>query len=370
MNVNQQRLVDEFLELVQIDSASKNERQIADALLTKLRALKVAVTEDNSGEKIGGTAGNILGVLDGGKPGPALLFCSHMDRVQPGTGIKPQIKDGIITSDGSTILAADDVAGICAILEGIRVIQEQEIPHGRLEILFTVAEEGGLHGAKSLDASQLQAKAGFFLDASGPVGTIVVQAPAQKGIQITIHGKAAHAGVAPETGINAIVVAAQALTKMNLGRLDPETTANIGMIQGGVATNIVPDRVELKGEARSRDNAKLNRQVEHMVDVVRKTCADYGVTADITVKDSYSAFSLNQDDHVVKLACTAAEALGLEPRLESTGGGSDANIINGYGIPSVVLGLGYSNVHTTSESMPIEQLVTAAEYVVSIIKNS
>lgn len=370
MSVNQQRLVDEFLELVQIDSASKDERQIADALLTKLRDLNLTVTEDDAGAKIGGTAGNILAVLDGGKPGPALLFCAHMDRVEPGLNIKPQIKDGVITSDGTTILAADDVAGISAILEAIRVIQEQEIPHGRLEILFTVAEEGGLHGAKSLDASALQAKAGFFLDSGGPVGTIVVQAPAQKGIRITIHGKAAHAGVAPETGINAIVVAAHALTKMNLGRLDPETTANIGIIQGGVATNIVPDRVELKGEARSRDNGKLTKQVEHMTDIVKRTCADYGVTADITVTDSYSAFSLNQEDYVVKLACSAAEAMGIEPRLESTGGGSDANIINGYGIPSVVLGMGYSNVHTTQESIPIEQLVAAAEYVVSIIKNN
>jgi tripeptide aminopeptidase len=370
MNVNQQRIVDEFLELVQIDSASKNERQIADALRAKLKDLNLAVSEDDAGKKIGGSAGNVLGVLDGEKPGPALLFCAHMDRVEPGSGIKPQIKDGVITSDGTTILAADDVAGICAILEGIRVIQEQQIPHGRIEILFTVAEEGGLHGAKSLDASTLQAQAGFFLDSGGPVGTIVVQAPAQKGIQITIHGKAAHAGVAPETGINAIIVAAQALTKMNLGRLDPETTANIGVIQGGVATNIVPDRVDLKGEARSRDNAKLAKQVEHMTDVVRKTCADYGVTADITVRDSYDAFSLDQDDYVVKLACLAAKAMGVEPRLESTGGGSDANIINGYGIPSVVLGMGYSNVHTTSESMPIEQLVAAAEYVVSIIKNN
>ena len=337
-------------------------------MLAKLKGMGLQVTEDNTGEKIGGNTGNILAVLEGELDLPPILFCAHMDRVSPGYAIKPQMQDGVITSDGTTILAADDVAGISAILEGIRAIQENNIPHGRIEILFTVAEEGGLYGAKSLDPTMLQAKAGFFMDSGGPVGTIVVQAPAQKGISMTIHGKSAHAGVAPETGINAIVVAAHALTKMKLGRIDMETTANIGVISGGVATNIVPDRVELRGEARSRDQGKLEKQAAHMTDIVRKTCTDFGVTADIDVRDSYSAFSLNQNDYVVKLACKAAEAIDLEPRLESTGGGSDANIINGYGIPSVVLGLGYSNVHTTGESMPIEQLFKAAEYVVSIIQ--
>ena len=370
MKVNQQRLVDEFLELVQIDSATKNERQIADVLKSKLQALNLEVTEDDSGPKIQGNTGNLIAILEGELDNPPLLFCAHMDRVQPGLGIKPQISDGVIKSDGSTILAADDVAGICAILEGIRIIQEKRIPHGRLEILFTVAEEGGLFGAKAFDAAKLQARAGYFLDADGPVGTIVVQAPAQKGIDITVRGKAAHAGVAPETGISAILVAAHALTKMNLGRIDLETTANIGVIEGGAATNIIPDKVELKGEARSRNGAKLEKQIEHMAEIARKTCLDYGVTAEIKIEDCYSAFSLNQDDYVVKLACKAARAIGLEPRLESTGGGSDANIINGYGIPSVVLGMGYSQVHTTSESIPIDQLVKAAQYVISIAANN
>jgi tripeptide aminopeptidase len=370
MEVNQQRLVDEFLELVTIDSSPKDERLIADALLAKMKALGFTVTEDDAGEKIGGTAGNIIGVLEGQKDAPALLFCAHMDRVHPGLGIKPQIKDGVITSDGTTILAADDVAGVVAILEAVRVIQEQKIPHGRLEILFTVAEEGGLFGAKSVDPSQFKAKAGYFMDALGPVGTIVTAAPAQKGLKATIHGKAAHAGVAPEEGISAILVAAQAITKMKLGRIDSETTSNIGIIKGGVATNIIPDLVELQGEARSRNNGKLDQQMDHMVEIIKATCAEHGVKTDITVDHSYSAFGLAEDDYVVSLAVKAAKALGLEPTIESTGGGSDANIINGYGIPSVVLGVGYTNVHTTSEAITIEQLVTAAKYVLSIITTS
>ncbi len=367
MEINQQRLVDEFFELVKIDSASKDERLIADALIAKMRALGFEVTEDDAGKKIGGTTGNVIGILEGQKETPALLFCAHMDRVHPGLGIKPQLKDGVITSDGTTILAADDVAGIVAILEAVRIIQEQKIPHGRLEILFTVAEEGGLFGAKSVDAEQFQAKAGFFMDAGGPVGTIVTAAPAQKGLQVTIHGKAAHAGVAPEEGISAIVVAAQAITKMKLGRIDKETTSNIGVIQGGAATNIIPDTVKLKGEARSLNNDKLDIQIQHMVDVINSTCQDHDARADIQVDHSYSAFGLNNDDYAVELAVAAAEAIGLEPKIESTGGGSDANIINGYGIPSVVLGMGYTDVHTTKEAIAVKQLVAAAKYVLSII---
>jgi tripeptide aminopeptidase len=247
-----------------------------------------------------------------------------------------------------------------AILEALRIIQEQKIPHGRLEILFTVAEEGGLFGAKSLDVSQLQAKAGFFLDAGGPVGTVITAAPAQKGLQVTIHGKAAHAGVAPEDGISAIVVAAEAITNMKLGRVDEETTSNIGVITGGVATNIIPDKVELKGEARSLNNDKLKVQINHMVDAINSACQSHGVSADIKVEHSYSAFGLGEEDLPVQLAIKAAQALGLEPSLEKTGGGSDANIINGHGIPSVILGMGYTDVHTTSEAIPVEQLVAAA----------
>ena len=370
MQVNQQRLVDEFLDLVKIDSASKDERLMADVLKAKLESFGFAVSEDDAAAKIGGTAGNVIGILEGDKDAPPLLFCAHMDRVHPGLGIKPQLKDGVITSDGTTILAADDVAGIVAILEAVRIIQEEKIPHGRLEVLFTVAEEGGLYGAKSVDATQFKAKAGFFMDAGGPVGTIVTAAPAQKGLKATIHGKAAHAGVAPEEGISAILVAAQAITQMKLGRIDPETTANIGVIHGGAATNIIPDKVELQGEARSLNNDKLDQQMDSMVAALNKACADYGITADIRVDHSYSAFGLTEDDYAVELAVKAAEAIGLQPSIESTGGGSDANIINGCGIPSVVLGMGYTGVHTTAEAISVEQLLAAAKYVLSIIAAS
>lgn len=370
MTINQTRLVEEFLELVQIDSAPKDERLMADALLIKLKDLGFEVMEDDAGEKIGGNAGNVCAFLDGDPNLPALLFSAHMDRVSPGYGIKPRVENGIIKSDGTTILAADDVAGICAILEGIRTIKEQNINHGRIEIVFTIAEEGGLYGAKNLDITPFKAQAGFFLDSTGPVGTIIVQAPAQKGVKVKIHGKSAHAGVAPEEGINAIVVAANAISRMRLGRIDHETTANIGVIAGGSATNIVPDLVEMQGEARSRNNASLEEQTAHMVDTINAVCKEFGATCEIKVTDSYSAYHMKPDDFVVQLADKAVRHIGLEPIQQGTGGGSDANIINGYGIPSVVLGLGYQNIHSTAESIAIEQLDKAAQLVTALIQMS
>lgn len=370
MRINKQRILNEFLELVQIDSATGEERLMADALKHKLEVIGFTVTEDKAGDAIKGNAGNLIAKLKGTTDAPTLLFCAHMDRVTPGKQIKPQIDNGVIRSDGTTILAADDVAGLVAILEGVRAIKEQNIPHGDLEVVFTIAEEGGLNGAKGLDATNLEAKMGYFLDAGGPVGTIVTNAPAQKGLNIVIHGKAAHAGVNPEAGISAIVVAAHAITKMKLGRIDQETTANIGVIHGGTATNIVTDRVELKGEARSRHPQKLEDQIAHMLQVVQETAAEFHVTTDIKVKDSYTSFNLTASDPVVELAIKAAQSLGLKPTLESTGGGSDANIINGYGIPSIVLGMGYAEVHTTNESMPISQLEKSAEYVVALIEHA
>jgi tripeptide aminopeptidase len=367
MTVNETRLVEEFLELVQIDSAPKDERRMADALLAKLKSLGLKAEEDDAGSKIGGNAGNVYAFLDGDPSLPPLLFSAHMDRVSPGYGIKPRVENGIIRSDGTTILAADDVAGVCAILEGIRTVKEQNIPHGRIEVVFTVAEEGGLFGAKNLDTSRLQAEAGFFLDSSGPVGTIIVQAPAQKSIRVKIHGRSAHAGVAPEEGINAIVVAAHAISSMRLGRIDPETTANIGVIRGGTATNIVPDLVELHGEARSRNEASLVAQTNHMVEAINAACEKHGARADIEVIDSYSAYHMKPDDYVVQLAGEAARHIGLEPVQQGTGGGSDANIINGRGIPSVVLGMGYENIHSTAESIPVDQLTKAAQLVAAII---
>ncbi len=366
--VNQQRLVEDFIRLVKIDSLTRSERLMALALRKDLQELGVEAIEDDAGQKISSSCGNIVGVLDGTKKNArSVFFAAHMDRVTPGEGINPQIKDGVITSDGTTILAADDVAGIVSILEALRVLREQKIPHGEVGVLFTISEEGGLHGAKNLDPAILPGEMGYVLDSGGPVGTIVVQAPSQVSLRAAFHGKAAHAGVNPEAGINALQAAATAVARMKLGRIDPETTANIGIFWAGNATNIICEEAELKGEARSLDAGKLEKQVAHMREELEKAAGEFKATVEVTLTESYTTYHLTADDPVVALAAKACEQLGLAPTLQSTGGGSDANVLNKRGRPTVVLGMGYENAHSKEERIAVDQLVKGAQLVLSII---
>ena len=255
--INRERLLAEFFELTKIDSPTMNERQIADLLKNRLDSMGMEVSEDEAGLTIGGNCGNILAYLKGNFPmAPVVLLSAHMDTVDPCLNIEPVLQDGLITSAGSTILGADDKAGIAPIMEALRTIQEQSIPHGDIQVIFNVAEEGGLHGSKNLDKTLLKADLGFVLDCSGGPGEIILAAPGQNRINVTIKGRASHAGVVPEGGISAIVVAAKAIASMQTGRIDDETTSNIGTIQGGRATNIVAERVEITCETRSRDLGK------------------------------------------------------------------------------------------------------------------
>lgn len=246
--ISQDRLIQEFMELVQVDSETRNERQIADVLKSKFNALGLEVTEDDSQERTGHGAGNlfITWPAENGGSAPKLLFTCHMDTVVPGQNIKPTLgADGWITSDGTTILGADDKAGLAALFEAIRVIQEQKLPHGQIQFVITAGEESGLLGARSMDPSNLDADFGFALDSNGEVGAIAVAAPTQAKITMQIFGKSAHAGVNPEDGISAIQVASKAIAAMKLGRIDNETTANIGKFAGGGPTNVVCDHVQL-----------------------------------------------------------------------------------------------------------------------------
>ncbi|HQD71390.1 MAG TPA: M20/M25/M40 family metallo-hydrolase [Limnochordia bacterium] len=370
MHINRERLVNEFLTLVQIDSFAGEEREIADYLRRQLTELGLDVTEDDAGKTIGGSAGNIIAQLPGRSDKPTIMFCAHMDRVAPGKGIKPVVEDGIIRSDGTTILGADDAAGIAAILEALRVVKEAGVPHGSLEVVFTIAEEGGLFGAKALDRSRLKADFAYFLDSNDQVGAIINRAPSHQNLDFTFHGKAAHAGVSPELGINAIRIAAEAIASMNLGRIDHETTANAGVIHGGMATNIVPETCTVKCEARSLDPAKLKTQVDHMMAAAQNSAAKYESKVDIKLTDCYPAYTIPDSHPVIQLAAKACRAIGVNPLTKGTGGGSDANILNGKGLPSVVLGLNYKDAHSTGESMAVEDLVKVTELVVSIIEHA
>lgn len=366
--VNQERLINEFFKLVQIDSETKYETEIAAVLKQKFTDLGVEVAEDNASEVTGHGAGNLICTLKGTKPGvDPIYFTSHMDTVVPGKGIKPSIEGDYIVSDGTTILGADDKAGLAAMLEAIRVLKENNTEHGDIQFIITVGEESGLVGAKALNPEHINAKYGYALDSNGDVGDIIVAAPTQAKVFAVIKGKTAHAGVAPEKGISAITLAAKAIAKMPLGRIDEETTANIGRFEGGKQTNIVVDHVEILAEARSLVPEKMEAQVAKMKEAFEKTAQELGGSADVQFNVMYPGFKQKAGDRVVEVARRAAKAVGRESKLLQSGGGSDANVIAGHGIPTVNLAVGYEEIHTTNERIPVAELVKITELVGSII---
>lgn len=350
-------IVDTFLHLVQIDSPTGHEQQLAETLRAMLQELGARAWAD--------AAGNVIATLDG--EGEPLLLSAHMDTVEPGRGIKPRVWEGIITSDGTTILGSDCKSGIAVILETLRRLRLTGDRHRPLEIVFSVSEEGGLRGAKRLDVSALRSRVGLVLDSGGPIGTLVRQAPCQDSLAVVVHGKAAHAGTDPEKGVNAIRVAAEAIAKMPLGRIDAETTANIGKIAGGVATNIVPDRVEIAGEARSLKSEKLAAQTARMVKAFEAAAAKHGAKADIQVTRSYEAYFLPDNHPWLRHLTDVCKRVGLEPVLMSSGGGSDANVYNAKGIQCVVTSTGMANVHTTAEQIAVADLLAAADLVYAVV---
>jgi len=366
--VNEKRLVESFMELVKIDSISREERSLADFLIEKLEDLGLEVIIDQAGEKVKSNCGNIIARFKGNiKEVTPIMFSAHMDTVVPGKNINPLLKGEKILSSGKTILGADDKAAIAALLEALHIIKEDNISCGDIEIVFSICEEIGLKGAKNLDISELKSQIGFVLDAGGRVGKIYTTAPSQNSLEIIIHGKSAHAGANPEEGINAIQVAGFALSRMKLGRIDEETTTNIGVISGGKATNIVPDKVTLKGEVRSRNEEKLEKYTEQLKKITENTAQEFKAKAEVKINKEYHCYNLSTDDRVVKIAIKAAKDMGLEPLLHPSGGGSDANVFNKKGFPSVVLAVGMEKVHTLEEYILIKELKNTVEYVLSII---
>lgn len=361
-----------FLELIAIDSESRDERAMIDRLKADLAALGATVTEDDSQLSTQGNAGNLHALIPGKIDKKPILFCAHADTVKPGKGIKATLKEGIIRSDGTTVLGGDDKSGVAEIVMGIREIVASGENHAPVEVLITVSEEIGLLGAKHFDKSQLRSALGYALDAHR-VGDLVVGAPAQNSIKIVVTGKEAHAGVEPEKGINAIRVAAEAIAAMPLGRIDHETTCNIGIISGGTATNIVPNRVEIKGEARSHNAPKLEQltqDIRHALEsTIQRHQYDFGAAAFTwEAKQEYQSFFLKDSEPAVQLALDALRDAGIEARLMVGGGGSDANIINATGLPMVICGTGMNKVHTVGEDIEAEELRRGTAFIAALIR--
>lgn len=367
--VNKNRLVETFCDLVRVDSVAGKERLMADTIMKKIKDLGYQPYEDNAGATISGNAGNVIVKIPGTTGAEPVLFMAHMDTVEPGHGKVPVVDNDIIKSDGTTVLGGDDLAGVACILEAIEVLKENNIPHGDLYTVFTIAEEGGLFGARALDVSSIPAEFAFVLDDEGPIGTTAVKAPSYNRVQFTVKGKSAHAGLCPEKGINAIRVASAAIAELPfMGRIDSESTCNIGVIQGGRARNIVPDEVVVQGEVRSVDDDKLDKLTKQWVDAFEKVVIREGATVNIEVEKMYGGYYIPEDHPILLLLKKAADRLGIPLNLHSTGGGSDTNVINGKGIPAVDISVGMINVHSTDEQISISDMVNACSLVIEIAR--
>ncbi|MBP7733292.1 MAG: M20/M25/M40 family metallo-hydrolase [Caldisericia bacterium] len=363
--MNKQRLLDTFLELVKISSESQHEKPVTDYLVPKLEGLGLEVHVDDAGSKVGSDTGNIIAKLPGTLPG-AICFSSHQDTVVPGINVKPQIKDGLITSDGTTILGADDKAGLAAILEMLQHYQDK--PHPTIELALDICEEIGLRGAFQIDLSKLESKKAIILDVDGAPGRIITTAPYQDICKVKIDGKPAHAGIVPEKGISAIQTAAIAIANMKLGRLDSETTANIGIITGGKATNIVAAECFFSFEARSISEDKLNNQVEHMLSEIEKACAKTGAKFTVEREHVFKGYNFSTDSKLLKLLTKSAGDVSIKPSLEISGGGSVANVFNAKGLETCVVSCGMENPHTLEEKILVCDLEKTTEWVVRIVE--
>jgi tripeptide aminopeptidase len=358
-----------FTELAAIPSPPGSERDVADRVRLYLADLGLEVSEDDAGPRIGATAGNLLCRLEptsenGGLP---IFLCAHLDTVQPTGPLEPVVEDGVVRNAGGTILGADNKAAVAAMLEAARLILSENRPHAGLELLFTPKEEVGLQGAKAFDADALRARVGFVYDHAAPIGEVMLGAPHARSIEVTLRGRAAHAGIAPEEGRSAIVAAARAIADFRLGRLDEETTASVGLIQGGTAKNIVPDRCTFSIDARSHDETKLAELVKEMLETITFAAALEQCEAETTVDDSYSGYRFGRTDLPVRLACAALEREGIDPRLGLGGGGADANVFNERGRPCVNLANGMAAIHTADEHIAVADLERMVDVTLALV---
>jgi len=376
---NQPRIIDEFTRLASIASPSFHEGEIARYLTRRFQELGGDVFTDDAGTRIGAESGNLIVTFPAeGRDSEPLMLSVHMDMVEPAAGVQPVLSDGVFTSAGPTVLGADDKAGIVEIMEAIELLRERGIPRGPLEVVVTVCEEAGLLGAKNLDYSHLRSRRGLALDTTG-IDLAIHRAPCADKLRFEIIGRDSHAGIAPERGVSAIETAAHAISAMRLGRIDDETTANIGTIRGGQAINIVPRSVVLEGEVRSHDPDKLKRQGEHMIACFEQAASDMSREIDgvlvrpeirCEVISDYPFMHVPLESGMVKLVRAAGEAIGHPLTVRAAGGGSDANIFNSHGIETLIIGTGMTHVHTEQESVSVADMERVAEFLVEVMKRA
>jgi len=358
-----------FTDLAAIPSPPGEERQVAERVSEYLRELGLVVEEDDAGGRIGSTANNLVARLEptsvnGGVP---IFLCAHLDTVPPSGPLEPVVEDGFVRNAGGTILGADNKAAVASMLEAARRILAERRPHAGVELLFTPKEEVGLQGAKAFDVDRLRAEVGFVYDQAAPIGDVVLGAPHARQVEVTVRGRAAHAGMAPEEGRSAIAAAARAIADFRLGRLDEETTASVGLIDGGTAKNIVPDRCSFSIDVRSHDEARLSDVVQELLETITFATALEQCEAETTVDESYRGYRFGRDDLPVTLACEALGNTGFEPRLGLTGGGADANVFNERGLPCLNLANGMAEIHTPDEHIAVADLERMVDVTLALV---
>jgi tripeptide aminopeptidase len=360
--------LDLFLELAAIVSPSQRERPTADRCAAYLRELGLAVDEDDAGPRTGGDTGNLYARIEPTTAGEPIFFCAHTDTVPAEGPIEPVIEGDWVVSGGDTILGADNKASVAAMLDGVRRVLADGIPHAGIEIVLTPQEETGLQGVRAFDASRLEARTGFVYDHAGPLGGIVMAAPGQNSISLQFEGQAAHAGIAPEEGRSAIAAAARTIAGLRLGRIDAETTANVGLIQGGVARNVVPASCVVEAEVRSRDAARLAEETAYVLEVAATAATVEGCTVATSVQTAYVPYRLKRTDSAVRLARAAFAATGIPVREEEVGGGADAHVFNEQGLCCVVLTSGMERIHGPGERILAADLGRMSDITVELIR--
>jgi tripeptide aminopeptidase len=357
-----------FLELVRVPSPSGEERVVADQVIEYLHALALPVDEDDVGTRIDSTIGNLLCRIAPNGEGAPLFFCAHLDTVPPEGPINPVVEDGVVRNGGGTILGADNKAAVAAMLEATRRIVAENRPHGGIELLFTPKEEVGLRGAEAFDQERLHARLGYVYDHAGPIGEVILGAPYQVKLDASFRGRAAHSGMYPEEGRSAIAAAARAIADLRLGRLDEETTANVGEIHGGTARNIVPERCSFAAEARCHDERKLGELVQEMLETITFAAQVSDCDVETAVDPSARGYRFKRDDEAVRLAAAALERTGFQPTYGLSGGGADANVFNERGLQCLNLANGMTDIHTPDERIAVADLERMVDVTLALVE--
>jgi tripeptide aminopeptidase len=361
-------VVELFTELAALPSPPGEERAVADVVARYLHDLGLTVEEDDAGQTVGSTIGNLLARVEPtGEGGTPIFLCAHLDTVPPEGRIEPVIEDGIVRNAGGTILGADNKSAVAAMLDATRRVLAENRPHGGIELLFTPKEEVGLLGAAAFDHQKLRARVGYVYDQAAPIGEVILGAPFSRAMQVRFHGRAAHSGMYPEEGRSAIAAAARAIADLRLGRIDEETTANVGLVEGGTAGNIIPEWCTLDAEARSHDERKLSELVQEMVDAFSFAAGLEDCEVETKVSKSYRGYRFKREEPVVRIASSALERTGYTPSYGLSGGAADANVFNERGLACLNLANGMQDIHTPDERISVEDLEGMVEVTLALV---